>query len=52
MSFASGMSVMQKQKTVIIDEAENIRNNLFDAFKIILDKCVNVNFIFITNEIE
>lgn len=52
MGFASGISVMQKQKCVIIDEAENIRNDLQDAFKIILDKCTTVNFIFITNEIE
>ena len=52
MSFASGMSVLQKQKTIIIDEFENIRDNLQDSFKIILDKCVTVNFIFITNEVE
>lgn len=52
MAFASGMSVMQKKKTIIIDEFENIRDNLQDAFKIILDKCLNVNFIFITNEVE
>jgi replication-associated recombination protein RarA len=49
--FASGMSVLKKQKTIIIDESENIRDNLQDSFKIILDQCVNVNFIFITNEI-
>jgi len=52
MSFASAMSVLKKQKTIIIDESENIRDNLQDAFKIILDKCVGVNFIFITNEVE
>ncbi len=52
MSFSGGMSVLRKQKTVIIDECENIRNNIFDAFKILLDQCVKVNFIFITNEVE
>ncbi len=52
MGFASGMSVMQKQKTIIIDEAENIRDNIQDAFKILLDQCMKVNFIFITNEVE
>lgn len=51
MQFASGFSVLQKQKFVIIDEAENIRDNLQDAFKIILDQCKEVNFIFITNEV-
>jgi replication-associated recombination protein RarA len=52
MTFSAGISVLQKQKIVIIDEAENIRDNLQDAFKILLDKATNVNFIFITNEIE
>lgn len=52
MTFASGFSVMQKQKTIIIDEFENVRDNLQDAFKIILDQCISVNFIFITNEVE
>lgn len=52
MGFASGMSVLKKQKTIIIDEAENIRDNIQDAFKILLDQCVKVNFIFITNEVE
>lgn len=52
MNFASGFSVLRKQKTIIIDEAENIRNNLQDAFKILLDKSTNVNFIFITNEVD
>ena len=50
MGFASGMSINNKQKTIIIDEFENIRDDLQDAFKIILDKAVKVNFIFITNE--
>lgn len=52
MPFSSGFSVLGKQKTIIIDEAENIRNDLQDSFKIILDQCKQVNFIFITNEIE
>lgn len=50
--FASGFSVLNKQKFIIIDEAENIRDNLQDAFKIVLDQCTKVNFIFITNEVE
>lgn len=52
MQFASGFSVTGKQKTCIIDECENIRDNIQDTFKIILDQCKKVNFIFITNEIE
>ena len=52
MAFSAGMSVNNKQKNVIIDEFENIRDNLQDAFKIILDQCKRVNFIFITNEVE
>lgn len=50
--FASGMAVKGVTKTVIIDEFENIRDNVQDAFKIILDKCKNTNFIFCTNEVE
>jgi replication factor C subunit 3/5 len=52
MGFASGFSVDDKIKTIIIDEAENIRDNLQDAFKIILDTATSTNFIFITNEVE
>jgi len=51
-TFASGMSVMKKQKVIIIDEADRIRNDLQDAFKILLDKATNASFIFITNEIS
>ena len=50
--FASGASVTGKQKTIIIDEAENIRDALQDEFKVILDQARNTNFIFITNEVE
>jgi len=50
--FASNHSVLGKQKTIIIDEAENIADKVQDAFKIILDKSKKVNFIFVTNEIE
>ena len=50
--FASNHSVLNKQKTIIIDEAENISDKIQDAFKIILDKSKKVNFIFITNEVE
>lgn len=52
MTFASGLSVMSKHKVVIIDECENIRNDLQDAMKILLDQCKSVSFIFITNEVE
>lgn len=50
--FASNHSVLGKQKTIIIDEAENISDKIQDAFKIILDSSKKVNFIFITNEVE
>ena len=52
MPFATGMAIKGTTKTVIIDEFENIRDNVQDAFKIILDKCKNTNFIFCTNEVE
>ena len=52
MRFCSGFNVDLKQKVVIIDECENIRDNIQDSFKITLDQCKSVNFIFITNEIE
>jgi replication factor C subunit 3/5 len=52
MQFSSGFSVSGKNKVIIIDECENIRNDLQDSFKIILDQCKTVSFIFITNEIE
>jgi replication factor C subunit 3/5 len=51
-NFSAGNSVLSKQKIIIIDEAERIRSDIQDAFKILLDKCTNVNFIFITNEVE
>jgi DNA polymerase III gamma/tau subunit len=50
--FAGNHSVLGLQKTVIIDEAENIQMKTQQAFKIILDSAKNVNFIFITNHIE
>ena len=50
--FCSGFASNNKQKVVIIDECENIRDNLQDAFKILLDQVTRVSFIFITNEIE
>lgn len=50
--FAGNHSVLQKQKTIIIDEFENIADKLQDAFKVILDSSKKVNFIFITNEVE
>ena len=52
MTFATGMSIDSKAKTIVIDEFENIRDNLQDTFKIILDQCKNTNFIFCTNEVE
>lgn len=50
-TFAGGMSINNKPKTIIIDEAENIKDALQDAFKVILDKS-SCNFIFVTNEIH
>lgn len=50
--FCTQHSVLGKQKTVIIDECENISNKIQDAFKVILDSSTNINFIFITNEID
>ena len=52
MTFASSYSIMNKQKTCIIDECDNLKNPIQDAFKIIFDQCLKVNFIFITNEVE
>lgn len=51
-SFAGHKSVTGQQKTIIIDEFENIRDNIQDAFKIILDQAKSTNFIFCTNEVE
>lgn len=51
-TFASGMSQSGKKKTIIVDEFENVKDNLQDAFKITLDQSKSVNFIFITNEVE
>lgn len=50
--FASNHSALGLQKTVFIDEAENIQMKTQQAFKIIMDKATHVNFIFITNHIE
>lgn len=49
---SSHAHVMNKQKTVIIDECERMSGKVQDAFKVVLDQATNVNFIFITNEIE
>lgn len=50
--FCSSFSINGKQKTLIVDECENMSNQVQDAFKMILDQSKNVNFIFITNEVE
>lgn len=52
LKFSSGISATGKGKIVIIDECENIRDNLQDAFKITLDQAKSTSFIFITNELE
>jgi replication factor C small subunit len=52
MPFATGMSINDKGKTIILDEFENARDNIQDTFKIILDQCRKTNFIFCTNEVE
>lgn len=50
--FCSSFSINGKQKTLIVDECENMSNQVQDAFKMTLDVSKSVNFIFITNEIE
>lgn len=50
--FISTMNVSGLKKCIVIDEAENMRDSVQDAFKLIIDQAKNVNFIFITNEIE
>jgi DNA polymerase III gamma/tau subunit len=50
--FVSAHSVMNRQKFLIVDECENINNKIQDAFKIVLDQCKSVNFVFNTNEPE
>lgn len=52
MPFASGHSVLGKQKLIIIDECDGIRQDLQESFKITFDKCLSTSFIFITNEIN
>lgn len=49
---ASHAHILNKQKTVIIDESERMSPKIQDAWKVPLDQATNVNFIFITNEIE
>lgn len=49
---SSHSNVMNKQKTVIIDEAERMKAAVQDAWKIPLDQAKRINFIFITNEPE
>lgn len=48
----SHSTVLGKTKTLIIDECERMSEKIQDAFKVVLDKSVNINFIFITNDIE
>lgn len=49
---ASHANILGKNKTVIIDESERMSPKIQDAWKVPLDQAKNVNFIFITNEIE
>lgn len=49
---SSHSHILNKQKTVIIDESERMSPKIQDTWKVVLDQAVNVNFIFITNEIE
>lgn len=49
---ASHAHIVGKQKVVIIDECERMSPKIQDAWKVILDQAVGINFIFITNEIE
>jgi len=50
--FCNSFSVNDKEKVLIIDEADNIPNKIQDAFKILIDTAKKVRFIFITNEID
>ena len=52
MTFAGGMSVMRKQKNIIIDECDRLKPIIQDAFKIIIDTTPSVNYYFMTNNIE
>lgn len=49
---ASHSHILSKQKTVIIDECERMKPAIQDAWKVPLDQAKNINFIFITNNIE
>lgn len=50
--FCSSFSITGKQKTLIVDECDNMKDIVQDSFKMILDGSKKVNFIFITNEVE
>jgi len=50
--FVSSFSALNKQKTLIIEECENIKDAIQDSFKMVLDSSKKVNFIFLTNEVE
>lgn len=50
--FISSKSATGRQKTLVIDEFENISKKLQESFKIITDKSPHINFIFITNEVQ
>lgn len=52
MPFAGGHSILGKQKLIVIDECDGIRQDLQESFKITFDKCLSTSFIFITNEIN
>ena len=51
--FASSDNTIDgRRKTIIIDEADGIKDNIQIAFKITLDTSKNCNFIFCTNEVD
>jgi replication-associated recombination protein RarA len=50
--FVSGHSVLGRQKSLIVDECENVANKIQDGFKVVLDTAKSVNFVFNTNEPE
>lgn len=50
--FITGFSYENKQRTLIIDEADGMSNKIQEAFKMPIEQCKNVNFIFLTNNLS
>lgn len=50
--FCTGFDFEGKQRTLIIDEADGLSKKIQEAFKVVIEKCNTVNFIFLTNDFE